>query len=60
MDTGRKDTVQLQDSQKGGRGMEWEGTKEAPTMVSNLFKKKKDLKQILLNIWNSEIWMITN
>lgn len=39
MDTGRKDTDQLQDSEKGRR-IEWEGTK-APTMISNLFKKKK-------------------
>lgn len=41
MDTGRKGTVELQGSEKEGRGMEWEVPEEAPTMISNLFKKKK-------------------
>lgn len=50
MDTGRKDTDQLQDSGKGRRKMERKSTKEAPTMMSNIFFK--DLKQILLNVWN--------
>ena len=37
LDTGRKDTDQLQDSEKGRREMEWESTKEAPAIMSNLF-----------------------
>lgn len=44
---------ELQGSEKEGRGMEWEVPEEAPTMISNLFKKKKiDLKLELLNVWN--------
>lgn len=39
MDTGRKDTDQLQDTEKGRRKIEWEGTKEAPAKMSNFFFK---------------------
>lgn len=53
MGIGWKDTDQLQDSDKGE--VEWEGTKEDPTIRPNLLKRKKDLQQILLNVWNCQI-----
>lgn len=47
MGIGWKDTDQLQDSDEDRREMEWEGTKEDPTMRPNWLKKKKSQANIV-------------